>query len=153
DRPDSGTVAAPDGVAVVFQEARLLPWLTALENVTLGLPATAKEAALDALAEVGLGDKRDAWPLTLSGGEARRVALARAIVREPGLMLFDEPFGALDALTRLAMHQLVVRLWERHGSSVVLVTHDVEEAIVLADRVLVLDAGRIEHQLVVERDH
>ncbi|WP_308169754.1 ABC transporter ATP-binding protein [Acrocarpospora catenulata] len=151
DEPDAGRVEVPDGVAVVFQEARLFPWLSVLDNVTIGLPRTSAPAALDALAEVGLADKRRAWPLTLSGGEAQRVALARALVREPRLMLFDEPFGALDALTRISMHQLVVRIWERHATTVVLVTHDVDEAVVLADRVLVLRDGRIAHELQVER--
>ncbi len=151
DKPDAGQVTVPDGVGVVFQEARLFPWLDVLDNVTIGLPRTARAAALDALAEVGLADKSRAWPLTLSGGEAQRVALARALVREPRLMLFDEPFGALDALTRIAMHQLVVRIWARHATTVVLVTHDVDEAVLLADRVLVLDGGRIAHQVTVTR--
>ncbi|MEU8204421.1 ABC transporter ATP-binding protein [Streptosporangium sp. NPDC049046] len=151
DQPDAGRVEVPDGVAVVFQEARLFPWLSVLDNVTIGLPRTSAPAALAALAEVGLADKSHAWPLTLSGGEAQRVALARALVREPRLMLFDEPFGALDALTRISMHQLVVTIWERHAPTVVLVTHDVDEAVVLADRVLVLGDGRIAHALQVER--
>ncbi|WDZ84388.1 ABC transporter ATP-binding protein [Micromonospora cathayae] len=152
DEPDAGRVAVPDAVAVVFQEPRLFPWLSVLDNVTIGLPDTSSAAGLDALAEVGLADKSHAWPLTLSGGEAQRVALARALVRQPRLMLFDEPFGALDALTRIAMHQLVVRLWERHAATVVLVTHDVDEAVLLADRVLVLDAGRIAHAIEITRD-
>ncbi len=153
DKPDAGRVEVPDGVAVVFQEARLFPWLSVLDNVTIGLPHASRPAALDALAEVGLADKSQAWPLTLSGGEAQRVALARALVRAPRLMLFDEPFGALDALTRISMHQLVVKIWERHTTTVVLVTHDVDEAVVLADRVLVLREGRIAHELQVRRDH
>jgi sulfonate transport system ATP-binding protein len=92
---------------------------------------------------VGLAERADAWPLTLSGGEAQRASLARALVRAPDLLLLDEPFGALDALTRIAMHRLVLGLWERHRPGVLLVTHDVDEALALADRVLVLDAGRI----------
>ncbi len=105
--------------------------------------------ARSALAEVGLQDHQAAWPLTLSGGEAQRVALARALVRDPDLLLLDEPFGALDALTRIAMHRLVLGLWERHRPAVLLVTHDVDEALALADRVLVLADGRIAHQAVV----
>jgi sulfonate transport system ATP-binding protein len=99
--------------------------------------------AAKALAEVQLTDHAQAWPLTLSGGEAQRVSLARALVREPDLLLLDEPFGALDALTRLAMHRLVDDLWQRHRPAVLLVTHDIDEALALADRVLVLDEGRI----------
>ena len=99
-----------------------------------------------ALREVGLGHRLDAWPLTLSGGEAQRVALARALVREPRLLLLDEPFAALDALTRLRMHDLVLDLWRAHQPAVLMVTHDVDEAIALADRVLVLDSGRIAAQ-------
>ncbi|MFY1701964.1 ABC transporter ATP-binding protein [Micromonospora sp. WMMA1923] len=152
DAPDAGHVAAPDGCAVVFQEARLFPWLRVLDNVTVGLPGSSAAAGLDALAEVGLADKSNAWPLTLSGGEAQRVSLARALVRRPRLMLFDEPFGALDALTRISMHQLVVGIWERHATTVVLVTHDVDEAVQLADRVLVLREGRIAHAVEVRRD-
>jgi sulfonate transport system ATP-binding protein len=102
--------------------------------------------ARGALEEVGLGDHLDAWPLTLSGGEAQRVSLARALVREPALLLLDEPFGALDALTRIAMHNLVLGLWERHRPAVLFVTHDVDEALALADRVVVLSGGRIAHQ-------
>ena len=122
--------------------------------------ATTRAAvAAAALAEVGLEDHHDAWPLTLSGGEAQRVSLARALVREPELLLLDEPFGALDALTRIAMHELVLGLWERHRPAILLVTHDVDEALALADRVLVLADGRIAHQAPValdrprERDH
>ncbi len=93
--------------------------------------------------EVGLAQRLDAWPLTLSGGEAQRVALARALVREPTLLLLDEPFASLDALTRIKMHELVLNLWRVHRPAIVLVTHDVDEAIAMADRVLVLDKGQI----------
>jgi sulfonate transport system ATP-binding protein len=106
-------------------------------------PSAGRPAALRALDEVGLAELADAWPVTLSGGEAQRVALARALVREPVLLLLDEPLGALDALTRLKMHGLVQRLWQRHNPAVLLVTHDVDEALVLADRVLVLADGKI----------
>jgi sulfonate transport system ATP-binding protein len=140
----TGQVEVPGTVAVAFQEPRLLPWRRVLANVSLGLRVPAADAvARQALAEVGLTERAAAWPLTLSGGEAQRAALARALVREPDLLLLDEPFSALDALTRIAMHDLVVRLWERHRPSVLLVTHDVDEALLLADRVLVLAEGRI----------
>ena len=140
----TGELSAPGSVAVAFQEPRLLPWRRVLANVSLGLRAEDPAAVgRRALEEVGLTGRADAWPLTLSGGEAQRAALARALVREPSLLLLDEPFSALDALTRIAMHRLVVRLWERHRPAVLLVTHDVDEALILADRVLVLASGRI----------
>jgi sulfonate transport system ATP-binding protein len=120
-------------------------------NVSLGLrtkdPLTVSSAAL---AEVGLADQADAWPLTLSGGEAQRASLARALVREPRLLLLDEPFSALDALTRIAMHRLVLGLWARHQPAVLLVTHDVDEALALADRVLVLAGGRLGYGCRIE---
>jgi sulfonate transport system ATP-binding protein len=115
-----------------------------LDNVVLGLPrAGAKEAGLSALAEVGLTERARDWPITLSGGEAQRAALARALVRDPALLLLDEPFGALDALTRLKMHALLRELCRKHRPAVLLVTHDVDEAIALADRVIVLTDGRL----------
>ena len=148
------------GVAIAFQDARLVPWKRVRQNVGLGLrvadPARAASAALE---EVGLADRADAWPSTLSGGEAQRVSLARALAREPRLLVLDEPFGALDALTRITMHKLVLGLWERHGPAVLLVTHDVDEALALADRVLVLAGGRIAHESRIglhrprDRDH
>ncbi|MDL5160073.1 ABC transporter ATP-binding protein [Actinomycetospora termitidis] len=141
DVPDAGSVSVPSSVAVAFQEPRLLPWRSVRDNVALGLRTDTDVDRV--LGEVGLAERADAWPLTLSGGEAQRASLARALVREPGLLLLDEPFGALDALTRIAMHDLVLDLWERHRPGILLVTHDVDEAIVLADRVLVLDEGRI----------
>jgi len=150
DRPTAGEISVPPARSVVFQDARLLPWKSTWQNVVLGLPAAgARERAVAALAEVGLSHRLEAWPLTLSGGEAQRVALARALVREPDLLLLDEPFAALDALTRMRMHGLVETLWRRHQPSVVLVTHDVDEAILLADRVLVLEDGKIALDLPV----
>ena len=144
DREVTGELTVPGAVAVAFQEPRLLPWRRVLANVALGLRVPdAGAVAGRALEEVGLTERAGAWPLTLSGGEAQRAALARALVREPGLLLLDEPFSALDALTRIAMHRLVLRLWERHRPAVLLVTHDVDEALILADRVLVLASGRI----------
>ncbi|MFJ9242490.1 ABC transporter ATP-binding protein [Streptomyces sp. NPDC101776] len=147
----SGELSAPERVSVVFQDSRLLPWRRVLDNVLLGTEG--KEAAAKgraALAEVGLAGRERAWPNELSGGEAQRAALARSLVREPELLLADEPFGALDALTRIRMHVLLRELWERHRPSVLLVTHDVDEAIVLADRVLVLEEGRIGLDLAID---
>ncbi len=144
DREVTGEMDVAGTVAVAFQEPRLLPWRRVLANISLGLRVSdPRSVARAALAEVGLTDRAGAWPLTLSGGEAQRAALARALVREPSLLLLDEPFSALDALTRMAMHRLVLRLWEHHKPAVLLVTHDVDEALALADRVLVLAGGRI----------
>ncbi|MFF5294289.1 ABC transporter ATP-binding protein [Paractinoplanes globisporus] len=144
DPVDGGTLEVPERRTVVFQEHRLLPWWKVWRNVAIGLPrATARARAQSALEEVGLDKHADAWPVTLSGGEAQRVALARALVREPELLLLDEPFAALDALTRLRMHGLVRDLTTRHRPAVLLVTHDVDEAILLADRVLTMRDGRI----------
>jgi sulfonate transport system ATP-binding protein len=137
-------VRTPEARAVVFQDPRLLPWKRIWRNVAIGLTGSeARGRAEAALREVGLGHRLDVWPATLSGGEAQRAALARALVREPRLLLLDEPFASLDALTRIRMHALVLSLWRAHAPAVLLVTHDVDEAITLADRVLVLDAGRI----------
>ncbi|CAL9549098.1 ABC transporter ATP-binding protein [Streptomyces pilosus] len=149
----SGTLTAPERVSVVFQDSRLLPWRRILPNVLLGLDGKdAGERGRAALAEVGLAGRERAWPNELSGGEAQRAALARSLVREPELLLADEPFGALDALTRIKMHALLRQLWERHRPSVLLVTHDVDEAVALADRVLVLERGRIGLDLTIERE-
>jgi sulfonate transport system ATP-binding protein len=144
DRPDAGTVRVPQARAIVFQNDRLLPWQRVLRNVTIGLyEAGADERALSVLDEVGLRDRAQAWPKTLSGGEAQRVSLARALVADPDLVLLDEPFAALDAITRLRMHDLVRALRHRHNAAMLLVTHDVDEAIALADRILVMSDGRI----------
>lgn len=147
-------VTVPNSRAVVFQDARLMPWKPVWRNVALGLRGDDVRARAEAaLHEVGLGHRLDAWPLTLSGGEAQRTALARALVREPKLLLLDEPFAALDALTRMKMHGLVLSLWRAHRPAVMMVTHDVDEAMALADRVLVLDQGRIvaEERITAER--
>jgi sulfonate transport system ATP-binding protein len=155
DRPDAGTVLVPEDRTIVFQEPRLVPSKRALGNVVVGLPRAEaiRERGLRALAEVGLADHARAWPHTLSGGEAQRVALARALVREPELLLLDEPFAALDALTRLRMQDLVGELIRVHRPAVLLVTHDVDEAVRLADRVAVLKDGKLitDETVTVER--
>ncbi|WP_063036255.1 ABC transporter ATP-binding protein [Nocardia grenadensis] len=144
DVAGDGELTVPRERSVVFQDSRLLPWIRVLDNVTLGLSGPgAAQRGRDALAEVGLAGRENAWPRELSGGEQQRVALARSLVREPALLLADEPFGALDALTRIRMHGLLQDLCARHRPAVLLVTHDVDEAVLLADRVLVLDEGRI----------
>jgi len=144
DRVDRGRIDGPSRPAVVFQEHRLLPWDPLWRNVTLGLPQKDSRAlAQAALAEVGLGDRLDDWPRNLSGGQAQRVALARALVQEPLLLLLDEPFAALDALTRIRMQALVKRLVAKHQPGVLLVTHDVDEAITLGERALVMRGGVI----------
>jgi sulfonate transport system ATP-binding protein len=150
DHEISGESTVDGAVSVAFQQPRLLDWRKVWRNVVLGLKTDdPRGTAQRALAEVQLADRADAWPRTLSGGEAQRVSLARALVREPNLLLLDEPFAALDALTRLAMHRLVGQLWATHRPAVLLVTHDVDEALALADRILVLDAGRIIAEHVV----
>ncbi|MEU3009639.1 ABC transporter ATP-binding protein [Nocardia asteroides] len=155
DSPSRGEVSVDGRPTIVFQEPRLIPWQPVVRNVALGRPTPRKrradeQAARDLLAEVGLAGRADAWPLTLSGGEAQRAALARALVAEPTLLLLDEPFGALDALTRLTMHELLLGLHTQRAFGVLLVTHDVLEAITLADRVLVLDEGRIAADVAIE---
>jgi sulfonate transport system ATP-binding protein len=148
DPPQQGEVRVPSRRSIVFQEPRLLPWRRVWSNVGIGLDrSVARARASKALGEVGLGGHTNVWPRTLSGGEAQRAALARALVREPQLLLLDEPFGSLDALTRIQMHSLVVELHRRHRPAVLLVTHDVEEALVLADRVLVLRDGQLRHEM------
>ncbi|MBP0457657.1 ABC transporter ATP-binding protein [Streptomyces montanisoli] len=147
----SGVLDVTERVSLSFQDSRLLPWARVADNVALGLTGPdPRSRSLTALAEVGLAGRTRAWPHELSGGEQQRAALARALVREPELLLADEPFGALDALTRIKMHALLRELYERHRPAVLLVTHDVDEAVELADRVLVLDEGRIAVDLAVE---
>jgi sulfonate transport system ATP-binding protein len=153
-----GEITTGSAPAVVFQDPRLFPWRTVLDNVTLGLRGS-DERARAMIDEVGLGGREDAWPRQLSGGQRQRVALARALVREPDLLLLDEPFSALDALTRISAQELVRTLVEVHRPAVLMVTHDVEEALLLADRVLLIADGGIAHDEVVplprprRRDH
>ena len=162
DTPDAGEIAI-DGatdpkrgvVRIMFQEPRLLPWNTVARNVAVGL--TDRVAAGDradvvrqALAAVGLADRAGEWPSVLSGGQKQRAALARALVSHPRLLALDEPLGALDALTRIEMQSLVARSWAQQEFTAVLVTHDVSEAVILADRILVLDEGVIVEDVAVD---
>lgn len=152
DSVDAGYIDGPVQPAVVFQEHRLLPWFSLGRNVALGLDEIkGRAAAQAALTEVGLGDRLEDWPRNLSGGQAQRVALARALVREPRLLLLDEPFASLDALTRIRMHELVKQLVARHRPGVLLVTHDVDEAIALGDRALVMRHGAIAGEYPISR--
>ncbi|BBC30680.1 hypothetical protein SGFS_019740 [Streptomyces graminofaciens] len=153
DRDIEGTVLVARRTAFAFQAPRLMPWRRVWRNVLLGLPGKPERArAKQALTEVGLDHRLGAWSKTLSGGEAQRVTLARALVREPDLLLLDEPFGALDSLTRIKAQRLVGELWQRRGCAVLLVTHEVEEAVLLADRVLVMDQGVIAYETEVDLD-
>lgn len=157
DKSTSGGILLDDeplrklsgSVRVMFQDPRLLPWKRVIENVGLGLQGDWREKALWALDKVGLKDRADEWPYVLSGGQRQRVSLARALVSQPRLLLLDEPLGALDALTRLEMQQLIENLWIERGFTAFLVTHDVEEAVALADRVILIDEGRITLDLPV----
>ncbi|AOJ68967.1 MULTISPECIES: ATP-binding cassette domain-containing protein [Burkholderia] len=128
---------------IMYQDARLLPWKTVLQNVMLGLGRRARDDARAVLDEVGLLARANDWPAQLSGGQRQRVALARALVHRPQLLLLDEPLGALDALTRIEMHALIERLWREHRFTALLVTHDVQEAVALGDRILLIEAGRV----------
>jgi sulfonate transport system ATP-binding protein len=149
-----GEETRPEDVRVMFQEPRLLPWARVLGNVEVGLgrertSPDAQARAEHALVEVGLDDKRGNWPAILSGGQKQRVALARALVSRPRVLAFDEPLGALDALTRISMQRLLERVWHGQAFTAILVTHDVSEAVALADRVLVIEDGRIAHDIDV----
>jgi sulfonate transport system ATP-binding protein len=132
----------PD-IRIMFQDSRLLPWKRILPNVTLGLERSYVSEAKRVLEQVGLADRAEDWPANLSGGQRQRVALARALVHDPSLLLLDEPLGALDALTRIEMQQLIESVWSRRGFTSVLVTHDVAEAITLADRVILIEGGKV----------
>ena len=150
----AGVARVQGNVSVLFQDSRLLPWLSVIDNLTLGLTHGQATAAAQALlTDVGLGDKAQAWPDTLSGGQKQRAALARSLLREPHVLLADEPFGALDALTRMRMHLLLRRLVERVRPTVILVTHDVDESLLLADRILVLKDGKIAQDHALDLPH
>lgn len=159
EKIDAGSISfgqdiQPEDIRVMFQEPRLLPWARVLANVEVGLgrdraSEDAHARAEKALSEVGLAEKRDQWPSVLSGGQKQRVALGRALVSRPRVLAFDEPLGALDALTRISMQRLLERVWRDQGFTAILVTHDVSEAVVLADRVLVIEEGRIAHDVTV----
>ncbi len=141
-------------IRVMFQEPRLLPWSRVLANIEVGLGASrgsaeGRERALATLREVGLEDRRNEWPSVLSGGQKQRVALARALVSQPRVLAFDEPLGALDALTRISMQRLLERVWRDQGFTAILVTHDVAEAVTLADRILMIEDGEIALDLPV----
>lgn len=159
EKIDAGSISfgqdiQPEDIRVMFQEPRLLPWARVLANVEVGLGRDrawedAHARAEKALSEVGLAEKRDQWPSVLSGGQKQRVALGRALVSRPRVLAFDEPLGALDALTRISMQRLLERVWRDQGFTAILVTHDVSEAVALADRVLVIEEGRIAHDVTV----
>lgn len=128
----------------MFQNARLLPWERVLNNVGLGLDKKDwRQKAEKALRQVGLSERAREWPAVLSGGQKQRVALARALVREPRLLLLDEPLGALDAMTRIEMQRLIEKIWQERKFSAFLITHDVDEAIMLADRIVLIEDGRV----------
>jgi sulfonate transport system ATP-binding protein len=157
EKPTSGTFDnfSRERTRIMFQEPRLLPWQRIIDNVGVGLTGISKgyeaeEQALALLDEVGLQDRADEWPYVLSGGQKQRVALARALVARPELLALDEPLGALDALTRIEMHQLIERIWRKQRFAAVLVTHDVSEAVALADRIVVIDEGQIALDLKVD---
>ncbi|BAP42739.1 aliphatic sulfonates ABC transporter ATP-binding protein [Pseudomonas sp. 21LCFQ02] len=158
DKPTEGELlagSAPlsqarDDTRLMFQEARLLPWKKIIDNVGLGLTGDWRPQALEALEAVGLAERANEWPAALSGGQKQRVALARALIHKPRLLLLDEPLGALDALTRIEMQQLIENLWRKHGFTVLLVTHDVSEAVAVADRVILIEEGRIGLDLIVD---
>jgi len=161
DSPSSGTLDQGEGTAdrtatrIMFQEPRLLPWARVVDNVAVGLiglarDAEARERALAMLAEMGLRDRAGEWPSVLSGGQRQRVALGRALVGRPRILALDEPLGALDALTRIEMQQLLERIWLKQQFTAVLVTHDVAEAVALADRVVIIDGGRIALDVAVD---
>jgi sulfonate transport system ATP-binding protein len=139
-----------EGTRIMFQDARLLPWKRVIDNVALGLAASDYAAATRVLEQVGLAERANDWPARLSGGQRQRVALARALVHQPDLLLLDEPLGALDALTRIEMHSLIEGLWQRNGFTALLVTHDVQEAVALADRVVLIEDGAIAMDLQID---
>ncbi|ASW06843.1 MULTISPECIES: ATP-binding cassette domain-containing protein [unclassified Rhizobium] len=154
----AGGEEAQANTRIVFQEPRLLPWLSVADNVAVGLGEgvsqdISRNETASVLSEVQLTEKAGEWPSSLSGGQKQRVALARALVSKPGILALDEPLGALDALTRISMQELLNRVWRELGFTAVLVTHDVSEAVHLADRVVVLDEGRLVLDLDIPYPH
>lgn len=157
DKPTHGELLAGPGplenarkdTRLMFQDSRLLPWKRVIDNVGLGLSGNWRQQAQEALEAVGLADRAQEWPAALSGGQKQRVALARALIHKPRLLLLDEPLGALDALTRIEMQQLIERLWQQHEFTVLLVTHDVSEAVAIADRVILIEEGVVGLDLLV----
>lgn len=147
--PAQTAAIQPDDIRVMFQDPRLLPWKSIEDNVKLGLPKQQSEQAIALLEKVGLKEKAKLWPSQLSGGQRQRSALARALAHRPRILLLDEPLGALDALTRLDMQNLIEKLWREQGFTAILVTHDVSEAVQLADRIILLDKGHIAQQFHV----
>ncbi|BBI36622.1 ATP-binding cassette domain-containing protein [Cohnella abietis] len=137
---------------MLFQDARLLPWKKAVDNVKIGVKSGNVDKALEALGQVGLKDRAQDWPGVLSGGQRQRIALARALAGSPQLLLLDEPLGALDALTRIEMQQLIENLWAEQQFTAVLVTHDVSEAVALADRVILIENGQIALDILITLD-
>jgi sulfonate transport system ATP-binding protein len=162
DQPTGGTIEIDglssgwrDRVRLMFQEPRLLPWQRVVANVEVALShardkADRRRLAIETLAQVGLSERGEEWPAILSGGQKQRVALARALVSHPRILAFDEPLGALDALTRIEMQALIEQVWEDKGFTAIVVTHDVTEAVALADRILLLDAGRVAMDVTVD---
>lgn len=162
DQPTGGVIKIDglsrgwrDRVRLMFQEPRLLPWQRVAANVEIGLSHASREAdrqklAFDVIAQVGLSGRETEWPAVLSGGQKQRVALARALVSHPRILAFDEPLGALDALTRIEMQALIEQVWQDKRFTAVVVTHDVTEAVALADRILLLDAGRVAMDVMVD---
>ena len=157
DIPTTGNISVNDkkvngvdsNVRFIFQDARLLPWKSVLNNVRIGIKDRDKKKAEEALSHVGLLERKKVWPGILSGGQKQRVSLARALSGEPSVLLLDEPLGALDALTRLEMQTLIESLWKEQGFTAVLVTHDVSEAVKLADRVIVIDENTVNLDLEI----
>lgn len=158
EKPSTGNVtingeeisAVNESIRYLFQEPRLLPWETVEKNISIGMKQSDNDRIYEALNNVGLSSKQKEWPKNLSGGQKQRVALARALVSDPGVLLLDEPLGALDALTKIEMQRLIESLWNKQGFTAILVTHDVDEAVYLADRVFVMEDGKIKDEIKIE---
>jgi NitT/TauT family transport system ATP-binding protein len=156
----SGLVEIPSKKAMVFQSGALLPWQSALDNVLLGFPKDSavsieekKKRALDALAQMNMQSFADAKPRDLSGGQRQRVGIARALAAEPDLLLLDEPFSALDAETTEALHRELLQIWKSRDITILMISHSLEEAVALGERILVMHEGRIVHEHAVRLDY